>query len=90
MEGRPFTILGINTDNDRATLVAGVKKHNLTWPIMHDGPPKEGVSHQWFIRSYPTAYFIDHEGIIRFENHRGGASLNELVQKAADSMKKQP
>ena len=85
MTGRPFTILGIDTDEDKATLAAGIKKHGLTWPIIHDGSPDEGISHKWYIRGYPTVYYVDHEGVIR-----RGEPLEVLVKNSEEALKKKP
>ena len=76
---KPFVLLGINTDASRSALKEGLEKHKITWPVIYDGPPGEGISNTWNILAYPTVYLIDHKGVI---HSRGEYSLRELVAKA--------
>ncbi len=64
--GKPFTILGINADDKRSTLRRAIKKHNITWPTIHDGMPGVGqITSTWRVHSFPTFVLIDHKGVIR-------------------------
>lgn len=81
LEGKPFTLLGINTDASRSALEKGIKKHGVTWPVIYDGPPDEGISNAWNINAYPAVYIVDHNGTIRFNGSRGGKSVHELLNE---------
>lgn len=61
---KPFTILGINTDEDRSVFKQRVAEHEVTWPNIFDGSTEGEVTSTWNIRSFPTGYLIDHEGVI--------------------------
>ena len=65
-EGKPFVMLGINVDDERATLRKAMKKHEITWPTVQDGSPGTGpFTSTWRVRSFPTIVLIDHKGVIR-------------------------
>ncbi|MEN8173337.1 MAG: TlpA disulfide reductase family protein [Chloroflexota bacterium] len=62
---RGFVILAINaTNQDHLSAVDNfVKDHNLTFPILLDS--KGEVSQLYQLRSLPTSFFVDTEGIIQ-------------------------
>ena len=69
-EGKPFVILGVNSDpKDR--LRKAIKKENMTWRSWWDGGDTEGpIQKAWNIRSWPTTYLLDSKGVIRFKDQR--------------------
>jgi RNA polymerase sigma factor (sigma-70 family) len=80
MKGRPFAILGVNTDADPAAARKVMETQGVTWPTWHDGKPGEGpLAKLYRVRGYPT-YVIDAEGKIRSKFSRGD-SLDQLVEK---------
>lgn len=65
-KGKPFALLGISVDDDVQELRALAEKGETTWPIWWDGEGAEGpLARQWVIRSMPTFYVLDREGVIR-------------------------
>ena len=82
LKDKPFALIGVNSDRDIEVAQAAVKDENLTWRSFWNGPEGTGgpISAKWNVRSWPTIYVIDHEGVIRDKNKRG-AELDEVVEK---------
>ena len=65
LEGRPFVILGVNSD-PKERVKQAIKKENLTWRSWWDGGNTSGpIATQWNVEGWPTLYLIDHAGVIR-------------------------
>lgn len=79
MEGKPFILLGINSD-PLAHLKATIEKEHMTWPSWSDGSTDGPISSKWNVHSWPTTYVLDAKGVIRFKDLRGPA-LDEAVDK---------
>jgi glutathione peroxidase-family protein len=64
-QGRPFVILGVNSDADRETVKKVLVKEKLTWRSFWDGGSTDGpIARQWNVSGWPTLYLIDHRGLI--------------------------
>ncbi len=64
--GKPFTIIGVNTDEDRESIREIAKSKNLTWRSFWDGT-NGPISKKWCITAYPRTYLIDTKGKIRYK-----------------------
>ena len=67
-KGRPFIVLGINSQDRRETLKQEVAKGEITWRSWWAGdkPGAPGpITERWNVRAYPTFILIDHRGVIR-------------------------
>jgi hypothetical protein len=84
MEGKPFALLGINSDpKDR--LRGAFKKENITWPSWWDGGNPNGpIATKWNVHAWPTTYVLDAKGVIRFKGVR-----EEDMDKAVDELLKE-
>ena len=81
MEGKPFALLGINSD-PKERLKEVLKKENITWPSWWDGGDTNGpIARAWNVSGWPTIYILDHKGVIRFKGPRG-----EAMDKAVDQL----
>ena len=81
MKDRPFAMLGVNTDADRAVARKVMEAQGVTWPNWHDGEPGAGpIAKLYHVRGYPTVYVLDAEGKIRSKSAHGD-SLVQLVEK---------
>jgi hypothetical protein len=80
MQGRPFALLGINSDpKDRLRKV--IEKEKITWPSWWDGGNPSGpIARKWNVHGWPTVYVLDQNGVIRFKNVRE-KPLDEAVEK---------
>jgi hypothetical protein len=84
LNGKPFTLLGINSDRDRSGLVKKLESETITWPQIHEGAER-AISKKWNVRGYPTIYILDHEGVIR---KKGFLSEEEIEHAVDDLLKK--
>jgi len=81
LEGKPFAILGINSDpREKAKEV--IKKENMTWRSWWDGGGTNGpIATTWNVSGWPTIYVLDHRGVIRYTGVRG-----EALDRAVDTL----
>lgn len=78
MQGRPFSLLGVNTDDKVSTAKAAVKENNLNWRSWYDGG-SHSIVERFAITGFPTIFLVDHNGIIRFKD-LGGESLEVAIE----------
>ena len=82
LNGKPFALLGINSDRDREKVQEVIKEKGLTWRSFWNGGSTSGpISTAWNVQGWPTIYVLDENGVIRFRNVRG-----EAMDKAVDSL----
>src|SRR5262249_29933569 len=97
MEGKPFALIGVNSDKDRDALKQVLKKEEITWRSFWNGKEGTGgpISTKWNVQGWPTLYILDHKGIIRHKwpGSPSGDVLDEaidkLVEEAEGGKKKQ-
>jgi peroxiredoxin len=92
LAGKPFTLLGINSDESRSALKKIMDEQNLTWPQLFDGRPGP-IAQRWNIHSWPTVYVLDQEGVIRYRDVRDEAleqAVNTLLDHVATSKPSDP
>ena len=85
MNGRPFVLLGVNSDKEKSRVRTAVKENNLNWRSWLDGSTKGPISKSFKIRGWPTIFLVDHEGVIQAKNLRGDnldIALAQLVSRA--------
>ena len=91
-QGRPFAIVGVNSDDDREKLRHIVVKEKITWRSFWDGGSTYGpIAARWDVDAWPTLYLIDHAGIIVREAGMGNESdepIEKAVQAAEVELKK--
>jgi hypothetical protein len=84
----PFALIGVNSDSDREELRERLKKEDVTWRSFWNGPKgtRGPISEAWNVRGWPTLYYLDHRGVIRFKDVRDEAEmervLGELIAEA--------
>jgi len=82
---RPFAILGVNSDRDRAKLKQRMAKEQITWKSFFDGGTGGPIATRWNVQGWPTLYLLDAKGVIRLKNVRGKRleeAIEKLVQEA--------
>jgi peroxiredoxin len=84
---RPFAVVGVNSDEERATALRAAAKHQVTWRSFWNGADGSAgpISSAWNVRSWPTVYVIDHRGVIRhtlLDGDELDAPLEKLVAEA--------
>jgi hypothetical protein len=81
LEDKPFVLLGVNSDEDKAKLREAMAKENITWRSWWDGGSTSGpIASRWNVFGWPTLYLIDAQGVIRHVNpDRREAELDKLI-----------
>jgi hypothetical protein len=86
--GKPFAIIGVNSDPDLEKLKPRLVEEKITWRSFTCGPqgPRGPIPVRWNVTGWPTVFVIDHLGLIRHcdpaEDELDGI-LTALVEKAA-------
>jgi peroxiredoxin len=90
MKGRPFAMLGVNTDGDVSVVRKVMDAQGVAWPNWHDAEPRVEqrelvtthgpIAKLYHVRGYPTVYVIDGKGTIRSKDSIG-TQLDQLVEK---------
>jgi hypothetical protein len=85
MEGKPFALLGINSDRSKDDLKQTMEKEQMTWRSWFDGGSTDGpIASKWNVSGWPTLYVLDHKGVIR---HKWlGSPGDEVMDKAIDKL----
>ncbi len=80
LEGKPFVLIGIATDSDRATLESYLEKNEVTWPQMLDD--RRMVTRDAFhVSRFPTFIVIDHEGVVVFRHSGWGNRISGQIDR---------
>src|SRR5438270_4951668 len=82
LQGKPFVLLGVNSDKDRADLKKAMAKEQITWRSWFDGGGTRGpIASKWNVLGWPTLYLVDAKGVIRhkFLGSPGDEKLDELI-----------
>jgi hypothetical protein len=86
LAGKPFALIGVNSDNNRAELKNVLVEEQITWRSFWNGGGTRGpISTAWNVSGWPTIYVIDHKGVIRYKNVRGDA-MDRAVDKLLEEM----
>ena len=81
LEGKPFALLGINSDPDKVKLKEAMEKEEITWRSWWDKTTGGPIAASWNVHAWPTTYVLDHKGVIRYKGVRG-----EAMDKAVDTL----
>lgn len=85
-----FVLIGISSDSEDDTWRDFTERNKMVWPQYRD---KDRRIHRAFgVRSFPTYYVIDHEGIVRYKSSGAGwaqsADLHEVIRKQMKLLEK--
>jgi thiol-disulfide isomerase/thioredoxin len=86
-KGRPFAIVGVNSDPDRGELKPILEKHRIAWRSFWCGEkgPFANIPATWNVQAWPTVFLIDANGVIQAKNLLGtalDAKIEDLVAQA--------
>ena len=94
MHGKSFTMIGVNGDAILPDAKRAMEREQMTWPSFWNGKegPKGPIATAWNVHEWPTVFFLDAKGIIRFkyEGYESDSSnvlngcVNELMEKLQD------
>lgn len=85
LEGKPFALIGVNSDNDREELKGVLVEERITWRSFWNGGSTNGpISRAWKVNGWPSIWVIDGKGVIRYKGVRGPA-----MDQAVDTLLKE-
>jgi hypothetical protein len=88
LEGKPFALLGIDSDQDRDEIKKVIAKERMTWRSWWDGGGTDGpIQTSYNVSSYPSIFVLDHKGVIRYVDVRE-KELDEAVDKLLEELEK--
>lgn len=87
MKDKPFALLGINSDRDKAKLLEDLKREGITWRSAIEGSTSGPIPTRWNVHSWPTIYVIDSKGVIRYRDARG-KQMDQAVETLLKEMEK--
>lgn len=64
LNGKPFTILGINIGEDQADIKDFLSRYPVSFPVLLD--PHKGLPKKWKVFAFPTSYLLDKQANIRY------------------------
>jgi thiol-disulfide isomerase/thioredoxin len=92
MAGKPFALVGVNSDGNRLNAKRAVEKEKVTWRSFWsgtngwDGP----IPTAWNVKAWPTVYVLDSKGTIRFKLEGFGSTESvNLVNQMIDRLLKE-
>jgi hypothetical protein len=88
LEGKPFALLGINSDPDKDKLKEHLLEEQITWRSWWDRTTDGPIAKQWNVQGWPTIYVLDTKGVICYKNVRGEAmdqAVDTLLKEAEES-----
>jgi len=86
LEGQPFVLLGVNSDDDLSKLKQVIEEEEITWRSWQNSAGSQPISEQFGVRGWPTLFLIDAQGVIRakWEGSPGDAlepAIEQLIQE---------
>jgi thiol-disulfide isomerase/thioredoxin len=86
---KPFALLSVNSDEDHDEARAIMAKQQMTWPNWKTCGTNDAVARNWGVKSWPTIYVLDANGVVRYMNVRG-PQLDNAVETLLAEMTKEP
>jgi len=84
LAGRPFALLGINTDEKKEEYFKKAKEMEVTWRSSWQGSTKGPICTQYRVEGFPTLFLLDHKGVIR--SKWPGAPEGSELDRAVDAL----
>ena len=86
LSGKPFALLGINSDDNLETLRKTIIEEEITWRSWWDEGRTDGpIQTTWQVLQRPTIHLLDAKGVIRYKNIQPeglDAAIDELIAEA--------
>ena len=91
MEGKPFALIGINSDTDKENLKKQNEKQQITWRSFWCGEKGTGgpIPSKWNVMGWPTLYYIDHKGVIRAKDISDLKGMDQVLDKLVEAAEKE-
>lgn len=86
LEGKPFALIGINSDGPVDEVKQILADNQITWRQAIDESTSGKWATAWNIHGWPTIYVLDENGVIRFRDVRG-EEMDKAVDKLLEEIK---
>ena len=87
MQGRPFALIGVNSDQTIERAKKAIAENKLNWRSFQN--QEEGreapISSDWAVKGWPTVVILDSEFKIRYRGHSGDQAT-EIAKKLVEEM----
>jgi len=85
LNGKPFVLIGVNSDKDPKKLEQDLKDNQVTWrSFQNQRKEAQPIANEWNVRGWPTLYLIDHKGVIK--KKWLGSPGNEVLDKEVEKL----
>lgn len=88
LSGKPFALLGVNSDKDLVALRQTVIEEEITWRSWWDEGRVDGpIQTAWQVLQRPTIHLLDARGVIRYKNIQPegiDAAIDTLLAELAE------
>jgi hypothetical protein len=85
LSGKPFVLIGVNSDRDPEQLKKELKENQVTWrSFQNQRKEQKPIAEEWNVQGWPTLYLIDHKGVIK-KKWLGGPG-NEVLDKEVEKL----
>jgi hypothetical protein len=88
MEGKPFALIGVNSDPDRQSLKPVLERERITWRSFWNGPGGTNgtISNRWRVDGWPSIWIIDANGIIRYRDVHDPRQIEAAIDRLLAEM----
>ena len=86
LSGKPFVLLGVNSDKDRDELKKVLVQENITWRSWWDRGIHGPIHTKWQIEVRPSIHLIDAKGVIRYKEI-DSSEVDKAIEKLLGEMK---
>ena len=93
LKSKGFEIIGVNLDDDRASMDRVLKKLEMTWPQLFDGQARSGpIPTKYGVNGIPSMWLIDKQGVLRevIEGISSDPALHGEFIKKIETLMKEP
>ena len=84
LAGKPFVLLGVNSDGNREELKEVLKREQITWRSFWNNGMAGPIPSQYGVYGWPTLFLIDAKGVIR--NKWEGPPSKSTLDRAIDAL----
>jgi hypothetical protein len=81
-QGKPFVLLGVNSDENVNDARLAIEKNGLNWRSWWNGPqgPSGPLAAAWNVEGWPSMFLIDSRGVIRYGPDQLRVKHSELTR----------
>jgi|SRR5712672_1620647 len=88
LQNRPFALIGVNSDEKLDEAQRRLKEEKMIWRHFYDQTTSGPIATAWAVHSWPTLYFIDHQGVIRHKDVRDEQQMEQVLEEMVTAAEK--